>query len=64
MPETEEEKTLVWESITQICSVQILCCRNGDKEDRGIKALPTINGISKEDRMKFDGEGEASTSLR
>lgn len=37
MPETEEEKTLVWESIAQICSIRILCVA-----ETGIKKMGVL----------------------
>ena len=49
---------------SNLLSPNTVCCKNGDEEDRGIKALPTVNGISEEDRMEFDGRGEASAFLR
>ena len=42
----------------------VFVCQSREEEDGGIKALPTVNGISEKDRMEFDGGGEASASLR
>ena len=39
-------------------------CKDGVEEDGGIEALHTVNEISEEDMMEFDGGGEASASLR
>ena len=48
-----------------------LACQSRGEENGGIRALPNddawnraTNGISEENRMEFDGGGEASTSLR
>ena len=39
-------------------------CKDGVEEDGGIEALHTVNEISEEDMMEFDGGGKASASLR
>ena len=44
-------------------SAGIVHCRDGVEEDGGFEALHTVNEISEEDQMEFNGGGEASASL-
>nr|POE52438.1 hypothetical protein CFP56_52710 [Quercus suber] len=45
-------------------SAGTLHCRDEVEEDEGVEAQHTVNEISEEDSMEFDGGGEASASLR